>query len=123
MNAQNLAKLAYSQSSTPVRTDRGNEYDTFVRVTRQLKLSDPNANYPEFIRALYENRKLWTALAIDVAGADNKLSQQLRAQIFYLAEFTTEHTSRVIAGGADAVALVDINTSIMRGLFQNGAAK
>lgn len=123
MYAQNLVNSAYSHSVTPVRTDRGNEYDTFVRVTRQLKLSDPKNDYPEFIRALYENRKLWTALAVDVAGADNKLNQQLRAQIFYLAEFTTEHTSRVIAGNADSGALVDINTSVMRGLIQNGAVK
>lgn len=123
MNALNLAQTAYSSLNAPVRTERGTEYDAFVRVTVQLKKADPKHDYPEFVRALHENRTLWTALAIDVADGENKLPQQLRAQIFYLAEFTNEHTSRVIAEKAGVDALVDVNTAIMRGLVQNGTAQ
>ena len=120
MNVLNLAHTAYSSLSAPVRTERGAEYDTFVRVTLQLKRADQEQDYPNFVRALHENRTLWTALAVDVADAENKLPQQLRAQIFYLAEFTIEHTSRAIAGKSDTDALIDVNTAIMRGLVQHG---
>lgn len=123
MNALNLAQTAYSSLNAPARTERGTEYDAFVRVTVQLKNADQKGNYPNFIQVLHENRTLWTALAVDVAGDENKLPQQLRAQIFYLAEFTIVHTSRVIAGNADTDALIDVNTAIMRGLVQNGATQ
>lgn len=118
MNALNLAQKAYSATSAPIRTDRGNEYEVFARITRQLKTACRETNYPDFIRALHENRQMWTLLAVDVADADNGLPRQLRAQIFYLAEFTQLHTSRIISGDGDVSALIEINTSVMRGLHQ-----
>ncbi len=118
MNATSLAKNAYSQSGTPVRTDRGTEYDVFARVTQALRNTSAKTNYPAFAAVLHENRQLWTLLAVDVADANNALPNGLRAQIFYLAEFTLLHTSKVLAGKATVDALVDINTNIMRGLQQ-----
>ena len=121
MNAFNMAQTAYASSRAPVRTDRGTEYDVFARVTRALKAARAKSDYPAFIAALHENRKLWTLLAVDVADADNGLPQQLRAQLFYLAEFTQEHTSRIIAGKADPTPLIEVNTDVMRGLRQQGS--
>lgn len=123
MNAISRAQLAYSSATAPARTDRGNEYDAFARVTRNLKLANSDDNYPRFIRALHENRELWTLLAINVADSKNLLPSQLRAQIFYLAEFSIDHTSKIIAGKANSSPLIEINTLIMRGLAVKGEAQ
>ncbi|MBM9596114.1 flagellar biosynthesis regulator FlaF [Roseitranquillus sediminis] len=117
MNAYHMARTAYG-SATEVRTDRGVEYDTFARVTSALRngAAAGKQGFSAFAKALEDNRKLWTILAVDVADKGNKLPQSLRAQIFYLSEFTLTHTPRVIRGEASADVLVDINTSVMRGL-------
>ncbi len=118
MNALDSARMAYTSAAAPIRNERGVEYDAFARVTHRLKSTNPRQNYPAFVQALHENRQLWTLLAIDVADAANKLPQELRAQIFYLAEFTTYQTTKVLSSGAGTDALIEINTAIMRGLRQ-----
>ena len=123
MNALNLARNAYASPTAPIRTDRGNEYDAFTQVTHKLRCLNPRKEHIAFVNALHENRKLWTLLAIDVADKGNQLPQSLRAQIFYLAEFTDHHTSRVLSGKSDPTALVDINTAIMAGLRQQGPTR
>ena len=55
-------------------------------------------------------------MAIDVADNENALPQELRAQLFYLAEFTEHHSRRVLRREADVTALIDINTAVLRGL-------
>lgn len=70
--------------------------------------------------AIHENRRLWTILASDVVDKENGLPAQLRAQIFYLAEFTESHSRKVLAKEATADALVEINTAVMRGLRTMG---
>ena len=120
MNALDMARTAYTSNVAPIRTERGIEYDAFARVTHRLKTADPGKNYPAFVQALHENRQLWTLLAVDVADEANSLPQGLRAQIFYLAEFTAHQTSKVLSLGESPEALIEINTAIMRGLRQQG---
>lgn len=124
MNALNMAKTAYTAAHTPIRTPRGTEYEAFARVTHQMKLSAAKgrAGFKHLAQAIYKNRQLWTTLAADVADPENALPQQLRAQIFYLAEFTNLHSTKVLAGTDHADVLVEINTSIMRGLRAQGVA-
>ena len=122
MNATTMAKTAYSAPGQPTRTARGTEYELFARITHRLKAAATlgEAGFSSLARALHDNRRLWTTLAADVADPGNQLPAPLRARLFYLAEFTTQHTRKVLAGDADAAVLVDINTSIMRGLRQEG---
>ena len=117
MISTSLAQTAYAAHAAPVRTERGTEYAAFQTVTARLnKAARPDAPLTERAAALHDNRKLWTILASDLADADNDLPQSLRAQLFYLAEFSLLQ-SRKALDSADAVqALVDINTSVMRGL-------
>ncbi len=61
-------------------------------------------------------------MAADVADNLNSLPAPLRAQIFYLAEFTEQHSTKVLNGKADSDVLVEINTAILRGLNQMGAS-
>ena len=119
-----MARTAYG-SSQQVRTARGAEYDTFARITSALKAAITSAekNFAGLVAALHDNRRLWTIIAADVAEKDNGLPQALRAQIFYLAEFTMVHTSRVLGGNGSADVLVEVNTAVMRGLRGEGQAK
>lgn len=59
-------------------------------------------------------------MAADVSDSLNTLPAALRAQLFYLAEFTEIHSRKVINGEASADALIDINTSVLRGLNSRG---
>ncbi|MEN8837655.1 MAG: flagellar biosynthesis regulator FlaF [Celeribacter marinus] len=123
MNALNMARTAYTNTAAPIRTARGTEYAAFARISAQLKQTSQNKKleFPKFVTALNHNRRLWTLLASDVADSDNALPKELRAQIFYLAEFVIHHTAQVLAGKADEEALLDVNRSIMRGLQGEGA--
>ncbi len=115
MNAFQLARSAYSPVAAPLRSAQSTEYDAFANVTRKLR----EAVTPiETARAVADNRQLWTLLAADVADPQNGLPQQLRAQIFYLSEFTVVHSRKVLARTASAAALVDINSAVMAGLRQ-----
>ena len=118
MTAQILARATYASPAAPTRTARGIEYDAFARVTHRLKtaIATEQGRFAALVRALHDNRSLWMTLAADVAEAENGLPPALRAQIFYLAEFTGLHSSKVLAREATAEVLVAINTAIMRGL-------
>jgi flagellar protein FlaF len=98
------------------------EYDLFARITHRLKAAQSSGvdGFAALAGAIYENRRLWTTLAADVASPDNGLPATLRARLFYLAEFTNIHSKKVLSQNASADVLIDINTSVMRGLRQEG---
>ncbi len=116
-----MAQRAYAPTTAPTRTARSAEYDVIAKVTFRLKSALERKSFPQIAEALHENRVLWTALASDVAGEANQLPAELRARIFYLAEFTLHHTSKVLAKQASAAPLLEINSAILRGLRQTGA--
>ncbi len=117
-----LAERGYLSQTSATRTPRGIEYEAFARVTRRLAAAAKTgtAGFAELSAAIYDNRRLWTILAADVADKDNALPEDLRARIFYLAEFTDHHSSQVLAKKATVKALIDINAAIMRGLSRAG---
>lgn len=125
MNALNMARTAYTDTSAPIRTARGTEYAAFARVSASLKRTSQNkkTDFPSFVVALNHNRRLWTLLASDVSDKENGLPKELRAQIFYLAEFVIQHTAQVLKGTAEEEALLDINRLMMRGLQGEGDNK
>ena len=118
MYAAAQAKTAYNSSSrAPLRTSRGTEYEAFAKVTHQLRRAGA-LSFSHLAEALHENRRLWTLLAADVADAGNGLPNELRARLFYLAEFTADHSRKVLSDGADVEVLIEVNTAIMKGLRQ-----
>ncbi|PWE32370.1 flagellar biosynthesis regulatory protein FlaF [Maritimibacter sp. 55A14] len=124
MNASRTAQMGYGAATAPIRTPRGTEYEAFARITHRLRAAAETGGtgLSQLAEALHENRRLWTILAADVAEPGNSLPPQLRAQIFYLAEFTIKHSGEILRGKADAAPLIEINTAIMRGLRQREAA-
>ncbi len=123
MNAQSQAQRAYSAASTPTRTSRNLEYDAVARVTHRIRSANQKGaeGFSKLVEALHDNKKLWNIFAVDVADVDNQLPRELKAQIFYLAEFTSQHTSKVLARQATVAPLLEINTAILHGL-RSGAA-
>ena len=113
-----MAKTAYSTAQAPTRTPRSTEYEAFARITHELKTAAQNAGteFAELARALHANRRLRTVLAADVAEDGNGLPVELRARIFYLAEFTDVHSRKILRGEEKPDALIEINTAVMRGL-------
>jgi len=118
VNVIEQARQAYAPAHLPLHTPRSVEAELISKVTANLKkaASNAKADYPKFISALYENRRLWTTMAVDVADSNNTLPAPLRAQIFYLAEFTEVHSSKIINHDASADVLIEINTAVLRGL-------
>ncbi len=122
MTAPQMAQSAYSVTATSVRTPRGTEYDAIAKITGRLKASTTSTatSFAGLVRALHDNRRLWTLLAADVSDDDNQLPKDVRAQIFYLAEFVSQHTSKVLQKQGDVEVLIDINSAILRGLKPKG---
>ncbi len=115
MDALLKARQGYSTSAPSVRTDRGTEYDAFARITHRMKAA-PSKGMPELAAALHENRRLWALLASDAADNGNGLDDSLRARIVYLAEFTRQHSTKVLMRKASVDPLIEINSAVMAGL-------
>ena len=123
MSASNLAQSAYKQNVREIRSDRANEYEALSQVTARMKRGAAAANtYSDLVAAMHDNRRLWTALAQDVAGENNGLPRELRAKLVYLYEFISIHTGRILKGDAEVGPLIDINLAVMRGLMPERAA-
>lgn len=118
MTALHPHRTAYARQDAPSRTPRGVEYDALAQMTQRLSAADKTRedDFPAFVAAVSDNLRLWSALATDVADPQNGLPAPLRAQLFYLYEFTAQHSRKLIQQKADIAVLVEINTSVMRGL-------
>ena len=118
MNQNVRARAAYGAASAPIRTERGTEYAVFAQVTHRLSSVDETdrAAFGKLATAVADNQRLWGVLQDDLMGDANALPEALRAQLLGLAEFVRRHSLQVLAGKASLEALININTSIMRGL-------
>lgn len=116
--------IAYAQRETPTRSLRSVEYDLIAQVTQRLRAAWDNrgSDFPSLVRALADNQQLWSTLAADVATPGNSLPAALRARLFYLYEFTNQHSRAVMDDRASVEVLTDINTAVMRGLRGDGGA-
>jgi flagellar protein FlaF len=100
------------------------EYELLARATKALTQAwtGRKQDFPGLATALNENLRLWSTLAADVAEPANGLPAALRAQLFYLYQFTAEHSRAVLADGNSVEVLIDINTAVMRGLRGEGTS-
>lgn len=118
MNALSKAQKGYSTAVRSVTTPRSVEYKVMAQITHRLRTAAQKGNdgFKELAGALNDNRRLWTIFAIDVADKNNALPDELKARILYLSEFTSQHTSKVLARKAGVQPLLEVNTAILRGL-------
>jgi len=114
--------MGYARPDATLRPMRSIEYEAMARTTRLLSAAWPHrkTDFPALVTALNQNLQLWSTLAADVASTENGLPAPLRAQLFYLYEFSEQHSRGVLAGRGSIEVLVDINTAVMRGLRGQG---
>ncbi|MFQ6546877.1 flagellar biosynthesis regulator FlaF [Aestuariibius sp. 2305UL40-4] len=118
MNTFQRAQQAYGAAENAVRSDRSLEHAALAKASRDLKAAHDAEpfTFSALAEALHANSRLWTLLAVNVADPENQLSPDIRARIFYLAEFTLHHTRAVLEGTGSIDPLLDVNTTVMRGL-------
>ena len=116
MNVYAQAQRAYAPTQAPTKTARSTEYDVIARISYRMKRAIQLDDFPALAAALHENNRLWTTLAIDAGHPDNLLPDELRARIVYLADFTLQHTSKVMRRSESAIPLLEINAAILKGL-------
>ena len=116
------AEAGYAVVAQSTGTGRSAEAKLFARITARLTAAEKSGDMAKTAEALHRNNQLWTVLAADVASPDNTLAPELRARLFYLAEFTHQHSRKVLAGEASIGDLIDINKAVMRGLQGNAGA-
>jgi len=124
VNATSQALRGYADNSGSTRSDRRREYDVIARVTQELRdgAVQRKTNFGLFAEALHRNQRLWTALVVDIADVANPLPKELKARIVYLAEFTSQHTGKVLRENASVMPLLEINMAVLRGLKHEGTA-
>lgn len=117
--------IAYARPEAPTRSLRSVEYDLLAQVTQRLRSAWANrsTDYPGLVRAVTDNVQLWSTLASDVALPGNGLPAALRARLFYLYEFTAQHSRAVLDDKGSVEVLADINMAVMRGLRGDGGTK
>ena len=118
MKVVERAREGYGRNAVPIKSPRAAEYEAIARISHRLRNASRNRkeNFVEFVSALSENSKLWTTLAVDVANTENDLPKELRARLFWLAEFTTEETRRLLKNEGDVGILIEINAAVLQGL-------
>jgi flagellar biosynthesis activator protein FlaF len=114
----NHTRSAYARPQAPARSPRSVEYELLARTTQRLAQAWDNRHqdYTALAMAVNDNTRVWSTLAADVAAPGNGLPKPLRAQLFFLFQFSEAHGRKVLAGSASVEVLVDINTAVMRGL-------
>ena len=116
----NAARNAYANSKQQTSSPRAIEQQVLSRITGALIAADRDKQDDRagFMRAVSKNLEFWSVIATCVADASNALPPPLRAQIFYLFEFTRAHTARLFDGDPAATTdiLVEINRNIIAGL-------
>jgi flagellar protein FlaF len=113
-----MSLQAYQKAALQAESPRQSEYRLFGQVTRAL-MDAANADVNDIktrIEALDWNRRVWSALATDCAGAENSLPPEVRAQIISLSIWVNRHTSAVMRREEEIEPLIDVNKIIMQGL-------
>ena len=120
MTVSALARKAYDQSTRSTADPRAVERQLLARLTSAIIVTEKkrDEDLSSFIQALSKNLEFWTVVATDVVGEGNKLPSELRAQLFYLFEFTRKHTNKILNQDhqLSAEPLIEINQNILRGL-------
>lgn len=124
MNNMNMARQGYKAVQKEMTSDKSVELRVFMSVTAQLRAVDAQdkLQFPALSDAILENLKLWKILFIDLVNPKNTLPLDLKTSLIQLADFTQNHSRRVLLGEASPDVLVDINNSVIAGLRQSMTA-
>ncbi|MEM1138460.1 MAG: flagellar biosynthesis regulator FlaF [Pseudomonadota bacterium] len=112
-----MSLQAYQATQKTVESPREAEYRIFGQVTSALVRAEENTDdLKARIDAVGDNRKLWSALAMDCATEGNGLPDVLRAQIISLSIWVGKYSTEVMTAKASMEPLIDVNRAVMEGL-------
>ncbi|PHR60922.1 MAG: hypothetical protein COA47_06875 [Robiginitomaculum sp.] len=113
-----MSLIAYQQASKRAETPSSTEYRLFAQVTRALMDAQAGSSdsFSEIAEAVDWNRRVWGAMAVDCAQAENGLPESLRAGIISLSMFISRHSTIVVRDIEEMDILIDLNKTIMQGL-------
>ena len=111
----------YTTISRETASDKQIEIRVFSSITSRMKAADPTkiGGFAQMAEAMQDNTRLWNILFTDVIDENNQLPKALKAQLINLAEFTRQHTLKVLQGEGSIDALIDINQAVINGLRGN----
>ena len=118
MNVVERAQDGYGRNAIHMKSPRDAEYEAIARISHRLRSAAQNRNkdFAAYVAALHENNRLWTTLAAELAQPENELPKDLRARLFWLAEFTVNETRKLMRNDGDVGILIEINCAVLHGL-------
>ena len=121
----NQAAGAYAAASREAVDPDVVEYRVFAQITAEMEAAKDTTDplQKDLHQALFNNARIWSAIAVDVATPENKLPDGLKAQLIYLSEFMRLQRTKVIKGEEKIDGMIEINKMIMQGLTQRLNAK
>ena len=113
MSGYGTYRTAQKVVSTPIQI----EADLIGKITREIELQRHQGG-PDYVKVLHQNVQLWNALSADLLCEENKYPTNLKASLISLSIWVEKHTRKVLHEGGDVDALIDVNRSIVSGLFE-----
>jgi len=117
MNTSEMAKKGYANTQKQMGSDTELELKIFTDITGRLAgatISEPGG-LSKLATALHDNARLWNLIFLDLTNPKNRLDAELKKGLIYLAEFTRQHTTKVLQGEGEPAILIEINKNIISG--------
>lgn len=118
MNVVERAQDGYGRNAIHMKSPRDTEYEAIAKISHRLRAAAQNRkkDFVGYVSALHDNNRLWTTLATELAQPGNELPKELRARLFWLAEFTASETRKLLKNEGDVGILIEINSAVLQGL-------
>jgi flagellar biosynthesis activator protein FlaF len=110
-----MSVAAYQKASQNTENPRQTEYRAFAIFTRALEEAEAEGPVAT-VKAVADNRQLWLTLQMDLASEENKLSLEIKAQLFSIAIWVNKYSVPAMKGEASLAPLISVNKDIMEGL-------
>ena len=111
------AYSAYHRTQNAAEDPRSIEYRLLGQVTAYLLEAERDpANGVKRVEAALWNRRVWTALKLDLLDPGNKLPADLKANLVSIALWVERNTSQVLSFRSDLSHIIGVNKRIMEGL-------
>ncbi|MBL4854213.1 MAG: hypothetical protein JKY25_08250 [Robiginitomaculum sp.] len=117
MRASELARRGYTNTLKQMGSDIELELKIFTDITGRLAGADiaKPGGISALSEAVADNARLWNIIFLDITNPENALNDDLKSSLIYLAEFTREHTHKVLRGEAGHQILIEVNNNVIAG--------
>jgi flagellar protein FlaF len=116
---------AYEQSQNANLTPRAIEATALTKAAVMLEEAKNNeSDMDAFKKAVRFNHLLWTIIQADITEEENKLPDEIKANIMSLSIFIDKQTTKALQDSSHAVlqSMIDVNKNLAAGLREDAAA-